>query len=94
MPKWIISEALKNRKIKNVLIIGVAYKKDLDDTRESPSIDFIKILQKKKIKVDFHDPNVKFLKSRKLSNKYFSKNLILKWSVNMIVLLLLQSFKY
>tara|TARA_B100000963_G_scaffold358798_1_gene384358 strand:- start:293 stop:1570 length:1278 start_codon:yes stop_codon:yes gene_type:complete len=78
MPKWIISEALKNRKIKNVLIIGVAYKKDLDDTRESPSIDFIKILQKKKIKVDFHDPNVKFLKSRKLNNKYFSKNLSTK----------------
>ena len=47
MPKWIISEALKNRKIKNVLIIGVAYKKDLDDTKNHLSIDFIKILQKK-----------------------------------------------
>ena len=32
----------------------------------------------KKIKVDFHDPSVKFLKSRKLSNKYFSKNLSTK----------------
>ena len=75
MPNWIISETLKKKKIKKVLIIGVAYKKDLDDTRESPSIDFIKILNKKKIFVDIHDPNVKILKSRKLKTNYTSKKL-------------------
>ncbi len=75
MPNWIISETLKKKKIKKVLIIGVAYKKDLDDTRESPSIDFIKILNKKKISVDIHDPNVKILKSRKLKINYISKKL-------------------
>jgi UDP-N-acetyl-D-glucosamine dehydrogenase len=73
MPNWIISEAFKKKKIEKVLIIGVAYKKDLDDTRESPSIDFINILNKKKISVDIHDPNVKMLKSRKLKKNYTSK---------------------
>ncbi len=62
----------KKKKLKKVLIIGVAYKKDLDDTRESPSIDFIKILTKKKIEVDFHDPLVKVLSSRKLKKTYKS----------------------
>lgn len=75
MPRWILSETFKKRKITKVLIIGVAYKKDLDDTRESPSIDFIKILKNKKIKVDIHDPNIKLLKSRKLNSVYISKKL-------------------
>ena len=75
MPSWIIKETIRKRQIKKVLIIGVAYKKDLDDTREAPSIEFIKILRKKKIKIDYHDPNVKYLKSRKLNKTYVSKNL-------------------
>ena len=68
-------QKLLKKKITKVLIIGVAYKKDLDDTRESPSIDFIKILKNKKIKVDIHDPNIKLLKSRKLNSVYISKKL-------------------
>ena len=47
----------------------------MDDTRESPIIDFIRIFKKKKIFTDYHDPNVKFLKSRKLNKIYISKNL-------------------
>ena len=66
---------IKKNKIKKVLIIGVAYKKELDDTRESPSIEFIKILKNKKIKVDYHDPYVKKLKSRKLDRIYISKKI-------------------
>jgi len=75
MPSWIIKETIRKREINKVLIVGVAYKKDLDDTRESPSIEFIKILRKKKIRIDYHDPNVKYLKSRKLNKTYASKNL-------------------
>ncbi|MDA9650323.1 nucleotide sugar dehydrogenase [Candidatus Pelagibacter sp.] len=73
MPRWIINESLKKNKIKKALIIGVAYKKDLDDTRESPSIDVIKTLEKQKVIVDFFDPNVKYLKSRKLNQHKKSK---------------------
>ena len=48
MPSWIINKTLK-KKIKNALIVGVAYKKDLDDTRESPAIKFLNILKKKEL---------------------------------------------
>ena len=75
MPNWIISEILLKKKIKKVLLIGAAYKKGLDDTRESPTIDFIRIFKKKKIKTDYYDPNVKYLKSRKLNKTYISKKL-------------------
>ena len=50
MPSWIISETLKVKKIKKTLLIGVAYKKNIDDTRESPALDFINIFNKKKNK--------------------------------------------
>ena len=33
--------------------------------RESPALEFIKILSKKKIKVDYHDPYIKMIKTRK-----------------------------
>ena len=73
MPRWIVSESFKKNNLKKVLIVGVAYKKDLDDTRESPAIDVIKILEKKKVIVDFFDPNVKYLRSRKLNKDKKSK---------------------
>jgi UDP-N-acetyl-D-glucosamine dehydrogenase len=41
-----------------VLIIGIAYKKDVDDMRESPSLKLIDLLQQRKIKVDYHDPYI------------------------------------
>ncbi len=65
MPEWIIGESLKKRKIKSALVLGVAYKKNVDDMRESPALEFIKILSKKKIKVDYHDPYIKLVKTRK-----------------------------
>lgn len=57
------------------MIIGVAYKKDVDDTRESPAINFINNLKKKNINVNIYDPNVNFLTSRKLSKTYYSKKI-------------------
>ena len=65
MPEWIIGESLKKRKIKSALVLGVAYKKNVEDMRESPALEFIKILSKKKIKVDYHDPYIKLVKTRK-----------------------------
>ena len=70
MPNWIIKESLKIKKIKKALIIGVAYKKNIDDVRESPALKFIKILNQKKIKINYFDPYIKKLK--------FKKNKILK----------------
>ena len=41
-----------------ILIIGVAYKKDIDDTRESPAIDIIELLRNAGSNIDYHDPYV------------------------------------
>jgi UDP-N-acetyl-D-glucosamine dehydrogenase len=41
-----------------VLVLGVAYKKDIDDMRESPALDVIRMLEEQGAKVDYHDPHV------------------------------------
>ena len=46
---------------KKVLIIGVAYKRDTDDTRESPALDIIQLLVEKGAEVVYHDPLVSSL---------------------------------
>src|SRR6478736_131173 len=40
-----------------VLVLGVAYKKDIDDLRESPGLDILKLLQDRGAEVVFHDPH-------------------------------------
>ena len=39
-----------------VLVLGIAYKRDIDDMRESPALDIIKLLQDRGADVVFHDP--------------------------------------
>jgi UDP-N-acetyl-D-glucosamine dehydrogenase len=39
-----------------VLVLGVAYKKDIDDLRESPSLTIIELLRTRGAKVDYNDP--------------------------------------
>ena len=65
MPNYVISRIseLMNKKeilLKNsrILILGVAYKKDIGDTRESPAIDIIESLLDKSVEVSFYDPYV------------------------------------
>ncbi|MCX6163579.1 MAG: nucleotide sugar dehydrogenase, partial [Ignavibacteriae bacterium] len=41
-----------------ILILGLAYKKDIDDIRESPSLKLIELLQDKGAKVDYNDDYV------------------------------------
>ena len=83
MPKWTVNQILdnfKSSKIKltnqKILIIGVAYKKNIDDTRESPALEIMNILKNKNINFDYHDPYIKILQSfRKYSFK--KKSIIL-----------------
>ena len=44
-----------------VLVLGVAYKKDVDDVRESPALDIIELLRNKGADVRFHDPYISTL---------------------------------
>jgi UDP-N-acetyl-D-glucosamine dehydrogenase len=46
----------------SVLVLGAAYKPDIDDLRESPSLDIIHLLKKKGALVNYHDPFIKSLK--------------------------------
>jgi len=49
-----------------ILVLGVAYKKDIDDLRESPSLTIIELLQKDGAQVSYHDPYFPFIgKGRK-----------------------------
>src|ERR1700691_3057548 len=49
-----------------VLILGVAYKRDIDDLRESPALTIIELLQKEGAQVSYHDPYFPFIgKGRK-----------------------------
>jgi UDP-N-acetyl-D-glucosamine dehydrogenase len=49
-----------------VMVLGVAYKKDIDDLRESPALTIIELLQKEGAQVSYHDPYFPFIgKGRK-----------------------------
>lgn len=63
---WVIKEIvkredkIKNKKVvKKILIIGMAYKKDVNDIRESPSLKIYKKLNNFNNRIDFHDDKVK-----------------------------------
>lgn len=45
-------------KSSEILVLGVAYKKDVTDLRESPALDIIHLLQEKGAHVSYHDPHV------------------------------------
>ncbi len=51
-----LNEYSKSIKTAKVFIIGIAYKKDIDDIRESPALEIIKICQDKGANVFYHDP--------------------------------------
>ena len=69
MPAFVVdklAEALNDRRQSlrgaKVLVLGVAYKRDLDDTRESPSLRLIQLLLQKGVEVHYNDPYVPVLK--------------------------------
>ena len=74
MPNYVvarISELMNKKEIllKNskILILGVAYKKDIGDTRESPALDIIESLLEKSVDISYYDPHVDELTVNKRS---------------------------
>jgi UDP-N-acetyl-D-glucosamine dehydrogenase len=51
-----LNERGKSIKGAKVLVLGLAYKKDIDDSRESPSLKIISLFQRKGAKVSYNDP--------------------------------------
>jgi len=58
----VLNERQRSLKGARVLVLGVAYKRDLDDTRESPALKIIDLLLRKGADVVYHDPYVPVLK--------------------------------
>jgi UDP-N-acetyl-D-glucosamine dehydrogenase len=65
MPRYVttkVQDALnmhsKSVKGSRILVLGVAYKRDIDDVRESPALDVIRLLEEKEAIVAYHDPFV------------------------------------
>jgi UDP-N-acetyl-D-glucosamine dehydrogenase len=59
----VVSQALnhhsqKSLKGSRILVLGVAYKPDIDDVRESPAVKLISLLEKAGADVSYHDPHV------------------------------------
>ena len=65
MPQWVvdrIAEALNDqgKAVKNsrICVLGVAYKKDVDDARESPALPILEMLEKRGAVISYNDPHI------------------------------------
>jgi len=73
MPYYVIDKVVhalnergKSIRSSRILVLGLAYKKDVDDTRESPSLKLIDLLMQRGASVDYNDPHVpRTVKTRK-----------------------------
>ncbi|MCJ7498402.1 MAG: nucleotide sugar dehydrogenase [candidate division Zixibacteria bacterium] len=77
MPEYVVervtralNQIKKTLKDTNILILGVAYKRNIRDVRESPALDVIKLLQNAGAKVKYNDPHVPSI----LMNSYIIKS--------------------
>jgi UDP-N-acetyl-D-glucosamine dehydrogenase len=73
MPYYVVDRVVaalgeRGRAIRDarILVLGVAYKKDVDDLRESPSLKVIEILESRGSLVSYNDPYVSSLRARRL----------------------------
>jgi len=97
MPEWVVSKVSETLSDKGkslekatVLLIGVAYKKNVDDLRETPAFRLMHLLLARKAHVDYHDPYVPNLpKTRnynfRMSSIELSGNKISKYDIVIIV---------
>jgi UDP-N-acetyl-D-glucosamine dehydrogenase len=65
MPDYVVEKVARalndDRKAVNgsrVLVLGIAYKRDIDDMRESPALDVMRLLEQRGAEVAYHDPHV------------------------------------
>jgi UDP-N-acetyl-D-glucosamine dehydrogenase len=76
MPDYVVSRLadglnLRGKALKDaqILLLGVAYKRNVDDVRESPALAIIQLLERKLAQVNYHDPHVPVLRSRHLDRE-------------------------
>lgn len=94
MPEYCVERASKilNRHAKamngaKVLVVGVAYKQDIDDYRESPALRVIEVLKREQANVDFYDPWIaeyKYKGEKHQGIKEISSEIIAEYDLVMI----------
>tara|TARA_Y100000389_G_scaffold143669_1_gene141973 strand:+ start:14245 stop:15555 length:1311 start_codon:yes stop_codon:yes gene_type:complete len=69
MPNWILDKLLEELNLRGkilnnlkVLFIGISYKKNVDDVRESPAIKLINLFNENKAEISYHDPFLEHFK--------------------------------
>jgi UDP-N-acetyl-D-glucosamine dehydrogenase len=55
---WALNDDRKSVRGSKVVVLGVAYKRDIDDMRESPALDVIRLLEERGADVVYHDPHI------------------------------------
>ena len=65
MPEHVVARAAralndreKSVKGSRILVLGVTYKRDVDDVRESPALDILRLFEARGARIAYHDPNV------------------------------------
>jgi UDP-N-acetyl-D-glucosamine dehydrogenase len=65
MPQWVVGKCIdalneRSRSLKGskILVLGIAYKKNVDDMRESPAVELMELLAERGAEVDYSDPHV------------------------------------
>ncbi len=73
-----LNERKKSVKGSRILILGVAYKADVSDMRESPALDVIHLLSQMGARVSYHDPYIPSVQveSRRMRSQPYSKSLL------------------
>ncbi|MBI4000087.1 MAG: nucleotide sugar dehydrogenase [Candidatus Omnitrophica bacterium] len=73
--QWILNERKKSIKGSKILVLGVAYKKNVSDFRESPALEIIELLEKYGAEVSYSDP---FVPELRLQDKTYHSTVILR----------------
>jgi len=85
MPEFVVSKIIsslndKSKSVKGakILVLGVSYKNDINDMRESPALDIIEILSRKGAKISYHDPYIPSfeIKGKSFKSKALTANLL------------------
>jgi len=94
MPEYVVERirrALNNKtkaiKKSKILVLGVSYKKDIMDTRESPALDVIKLLHEEGARIYFNDPQVSEIKLNNLKFKSSRLTKAIMKSADLVVIL-------
>ena len=84
MPNWILDKLLEELNLRGkilnnlkVLFIGIAYKKNVDDVRESPAVKLINLFNENKAEISYYDPFIEYFKFN-FSEKNSQKSIELK----------------